>query len=80
MNTQIVFYLLICVSLFSCSEKTTEIQEQKNDFYATIHRNDTATLSKKLESVAELIQTNRKLNDLLLNFSLYVTKMVYFYT
>ncbi len=80
MKTQILFYLLICVSLFSCSEKTTEIQEQKNDFYATIHRNDTAILSKKLESVAELIQTNRKLNDLLLNFSLYVTKMIYFYT
>ena len=80
MKTQILFYLLICVSLFSCSEKTTEIQEQKNDFCATLHRNDTATLSKKLESVAELIQTNRKLNDLLLNFSLYVTKMVYFYT
>lgn len=80
MKTQILFYLLICVSLFYCSEKTTEIPEQKNDFYATIHRNDTATLSKKLESVAELIQTNRKLNDLLLNFSLYVTKMVYFYT
>ena len=80
MKTQILFYLLICVSLFSCSEKTTEIQEQKNDFCATIHRNDATTLSKKLESVAELIQTNRKLNDLLSNFSLYVTKMVYFYT
>lgn len=80
MKTQILFYLLICVSLFSCSEKTTEIPEQKNDFCATIHRNDATTLSKKLESVAELIQTNRKLNDLLSNFSLYVTKMVYFYT
>jgi hypothetical protein len=47
MKTQILFYLLICVSLFSCSEKTTEIPEQKNDFCATIYRNDSTTPSKK---------------------------------
>jgi putative cardiolipin synthase len=56
MKTLNLIYLIISVSFFSCSEKTTEIPEQKKDFCASIHRNDSTSLSKELEPVAELMQ------------------------
>jgi hypothetical protein len=63
-----------------CCENTTEIHKQKKDFYFFIYLNYSTTLFKELEHVAELIHAKRKLNDLLLQFLLYVAKMVYFYT
>jgi phosphatidylserine/phosphatidylglycerophosphate/cardiolipin synthase-like enzyme len=52
-----LFYLVIIIAFISCSEKTTEIPEQKKDFCSSIHRNDSTTLSKELETVAYLMQT-----------------------
>ena len=56
MKTLNLIYLIISVSFFSCSEKTTEIPEQKKDFCASIHRNDSTSLSKELELVADLME------------------------
>ncbi len=42
--------------IFSCSEKHTEIPEADKDFCASIHRNDSITLTKELEPVAELMK------------------------
>ena len=56
-NYQIIIYFIIALTSFSCSEKKEEIPEQKEDFCASIHRNDSTTLSKELEPVATLMQT-----------------------
>ncbi len=49
------FYLSI-ILFVSGSEPKNEIPEQKADFCALIHRNDSTSLSKELETVAELMQ------------------------
>jgi putative cardiolipin synthase len=43
--------------LFSCSETHTEIPESPTDFCASIHRNDSFSLSKELEPFAEQMKT-----------------------
>ena len=43
--------------LLSCSSNTLEIPVAEKDFCASIHRNDSTTLSKELEPVAELMKT-----------------------
>ncbi|MBC7865847.1 MAG: phospholipase D family protein, partial [Bacteroidia bacterium] len=54
---ELKFVFLVLVSgLISCSENKTEIPEQKKDFCTSIHRNDSTTLSKELEPVAELMK------------------------
>jgi len=41
---------------FSCSEKHTEIPASEKDFCASIHRNDSLTLTKEFEPVADLMK------------------------
>lgn len=49
---------LICfILLISCNKKDKETPFPTKDFCTSIHRNDTITLSKELESVSKLMQT-----------------------
>jgi putative cardiolipin synthase len=50
-------FLGVIIGLVSCSENKTEIPEQKKDFCASIHRNDSANLSRELKPFEELMQT-----------------------
>lgn len=50
-------FLAACFGLCSCSSDTLEIPEAKQDFCAGIHRNDSTSLSKELEPVAELMKS-----------------------
>lgn len=47
---------ILSVFLFSCSEHHTEIPVAEKDFCSSIHRNDSLTLSKELEPVADLMK------------------------
>lgn len=51
----ITYYIVALIVLASCTTKETPIQE--TDFCYSIHRNDTITLSKELEDVAELMRS-----------------------
>lgn len=51
----IYFFTTLCFS--SCSNDKPLVPEQKKDFCASIHRNDSLTLSKELEPVAKLMET-----------------------
>lgn len=53
---RVLTFITLAVILSSCSEEKPIIPEQKKDFCASIHRNDSLTLSKELEPVAELMQ------------------------
>lgn len=47
---------ILSAFFFSCSEHHTEIPESKADFCSSIHRNDSLTLSKELEPLADLMK------------------------
>ncbi len=49
-------FLLPVFLLIACSETNPTVPEQKKDFCATIHRNDSVSLTKELEPVAEQMQ------------------------
>lgn len=50
-------YSLIVVLIIIASCSKTQKSTSEKDFCATIHRNDSTTLSKELENVAELMDT-----------------------
>ncbi len=50
------FYLILFVLITSCSNKNTTKQE--TDFCATIHRNETQSLSKELAGISEKMDTH----------------------
>lgn len=50
-------FLSLLLMISSCSETTTEIPVQEKNFCASIHRNDSLSLSKTLEPLAELMKT-----------------------
>lgn len=49
--------LLACFALCSCSSGNLEIPEAKEDFCASIHRDDSTSLSRELQPVEELMKT-----------------------
>ncbi|HEY3429406.1 MAG TPA: phospholipase D-like domain-containing protein, partial [Cyclobacteriaceae bacterium] len=49
--------VLFTALLFACSSSPSEIPVQEGDFCSSIHRNDTLSLSKALEPVADSMQT-----------------------
>ncbi len=58
-NRNILFKVLsygLIPLVISCSEEKPTIPEQEKDFCASIHRNDSLSLSKELEPVKELMQ------------------------
>ena len=50
------YLMLVCVLLASCSPKNNKTEVQEEDFCTKIHRNDTVSLSKELESISQLMQ------------------------
>lgn len=53
------FYFVLSIIIFlgsGCSEHHTEIQDSGKDFCASIHRNDSLSLSKELEPMVELMK------------------------
>lgn len=48
-------FLGILILLMSCSQTKNEIPPQEKDFCSSIHNNDSISLSKELESVAQLM-------------------------
>lgn len=50
-------FLISLIALVSCNKKDKEVALPKKDFCASIHRNDSLTLSKELESYSKLMQT-----------------------
>lgn len=51
------YYLILLSLLIACSDTRKEIPVQEKDFCASIHRNDSVTLSNELEDIADLMQT-----------------------
>jgi putative cardiolipin synthase len=49
--------LTFFTALLSCSSKPNEIPDQKENFCALIHRNDTLNLTKELSGVSELMES-----------------------
>ncbi len=47
----------VVTAIFSCGSNTTEIPVQEKDFCASIHRNDSTTLSKELEPVLDSMKS-----------------------
>ncbi|CAN5574727.1 phospholipase D family protein [soil metagenome] len=52
----ILFSILIVTIVIGCQKKAETVPEQKAEFCATIHRNDSITLTKEFEPVADLIK------------------------
>jgi len=50
-------YIMVLIVLASCNKKEKETPLPQKDFCASIHRNDSLTLSKELESYSKLMQT-----------------------
>jgi phosphatidylserine/phosphatidylglycerophosphate/cardiolipin synthase-like enzyme len=51
------FSFALSAIFFSCAEHHTEIPDGGKDFCSSIHRNDSLSLTKELEPVAELMKT-----------------------
>ncbi len=49
------YFIILSILFFSCHQKNDKAQEQ--DFCSNIHRNDSISLSKELEDIAEKMQT-----------------------
>jgi putative cardiolipin synthase len=53
----IIYSVVFLLFFLSCSETHTEIPESSTDFCASIHRNDSLSLSKELEPFSEQMKT-----------------------
>lgn len=56
MTLRLFLYIAFLMLLGACTEKAKEAGAQRTDFCNSIHRNDSTTLSKELESVSDLMQ------------------------
>lgn len=56
MQSNLISRFFMFIFCFACSAPKTEIPEQQQDFCASIHRNDSLSLSKALHRVADSMQ------------------------
>ena len=57
LRKQHIFCLILFLITISCAKEATEPSDEKTDFCANIHRNDSISLSEQLKDVKSLMET-----------------------